>query len=266
MCAKNQPSIALPLAFGSIVLSEETRLVMALQAFFDESGKLADTQNFAFAGCVASQHQWAVIGEEWTKALNAAGRGGIKSVSMKDALSLRGDFAGWNDGARDEFLTSLVERVRPYVEMFVASSMTKSQFDALSQSARKACGNDPAYAGFSGCIKQVLGQTNENELLQICCDNSEEYSVKCLRLYQRMRVRDAEVKKRCVSLAFGEDEMFVGLQLADVHAYCVRRPDSGLPIVAKLRSIIEPQGYKEVIFEHRTGEELADGTIVELGG
>jgi hypothetical protein len=247
--------------FGMIALPNEVRPIMALQAFFDESGKLADTKSCVFAGCVASAGRWAVISEEWAKALNATK--GIKSVSMKDALSLRGDFAGWQDNERDEFLTKLVEKVRPNVEIFVASSMTKSQFDALSVSARKACGNDFVYAGFVGCIKQVLSRTDPSEHLQISYDNSEQYAVECLQLYQKARVRDAEVKRRCASVGFGEDELFVGLQLADIYAYCVRHSSSPMPLVAKLRAIIEPHGYVEDIFEHRQGDDLTDGRIIK---
>jgi hypothetical protein len=90
---------------------------------------------------------------------------------------------------------------------------------------------NPVYCGFEGCVRAAVDSIPRNEphSLQIACDLAEEYSVQILKLFQKLRNRDAEVKRRCHALVFGDDRYIPILQLADMYAYICRAFHAGNP-------------------------------------
>ena len=70
---------------------------------------------------------------------------------------------------------------------------------------------------------------NEPHSLQIVCDLSEEYSIEVLKLFDPLRRRSEEIKRRCHGLFFADDRYVPILQLADMFAYVCRAYHSGNP-------------------------------------
>lgn len=250
-------------SLGNGISFEQEGLNVALQAFFDESGKLCPGSHVAFGGCAALADSWSTISNRWYRILEPHG---ITSVSMKDAMRFKGSFAGWEDRQeeRDSILCDLVKAAVDNIEFFVAFTMSTDEFALLSAREREQFIN-PVYCGFAGCMKQLLDRSSRFEPIQICCDNSEAHSEKFLRLYHDLRRDNPEFKKRCGNITFGEDQSFTGLQLADIHVYCVRHLEWNTgetdPLVAKLMALIEPDGHVVDTFVPHPKRGLASGAL-----
>ena len=64
----------------------------------DESGKLDNTEDVVFGGCMFENSESHRFGERWNKRLDESK---IYSLHMKDAMRLGGNFRGWKDPDRD---------------------------------------------------------------------------------------------------------------------------------------------------------------------
>lgn len=235
-------------------------------AVFDESGKLADSKMVVFAGSVATAERWNVMSEKWNAEM---GRRGIRYLTMKEAMHLRGEFQGRDPKERDELLLTLAESLHSIVGFHVAAPMSNAEFSGLPLHARQLLKN-PQYCGFQACMHaSVAFARNPNLKLALYCDSSEEYSVQCLKLYLKMRRLVAEFKDKCVSLTFSEDEHFPPLQAADMLAYCVRLDytrDSAMPqpVIEKLLSIFGRDGTAHGGLSYTFGMSgLGDGSLSE---
>jgi hypothetical protein len=242
-------------------------LQVAIQAFFDESGRICPGSHVAFGGCAAHHEAWPVITREWLTILKPYG---IDSVSMKDAIRFENSFAGWRCrvNERDDLLCELVRVAMKNIELTTAFCMPADVFSAFSDEQKKAYGS-PIYCGFACIMQQLVERTASlgvDESIQICCDNSQKYAVKCLQLYHQLRQDNKEFKRRCRSISFSEDQNFTGLQLADIFIYCVRSLEwsgsSPDPLVRKLMSIFEPHGYKVDDYICGSDSSLTSGTFV----
>ena len=158
-----------------------------LVACFDESGKLADSKVVAFAGCVGYPSAWADLASAWIKRLSDDG---LSRTSMKEALHFKGQFSSWNKDVkrRDALLTDLAGLIHnaPLVRAF--SVMTTGEFKALPERDKLRLGGDLHYVGFESCVRGILNE-DPSMRLHIACDLSEEYSVKILKLFHKLRLR-----------------------------------------------------------------------------
>jgi hypothetical protein len=234
-------------------------------AFFDESGKLANSEVVAFGGCVGPTNATAEFSHDWEAFLV---HNGLMYTSMKDAMHFRGPYLGWKDnpGKRDAVLRGLAQLLADSKLLMIATPMTTAEFKALPQSQRDKFWNDVEYAGLEACTISVLSQS-PRIFVNAICDLSEEYSEKCVKLFHKLRARDEVIKTRCVAITFADDTRTSGLQAADMIVYCARAnhqrstipPD---PLIDELVSILASHGTSENSFVWRAeGKGLAHGEI-----
>src|ERR1035437_1760672 len=237
-----------------------TRLVMAC---FDESGKLHDSDIVAFGGCVGSPDYIDQFSTQWAERLR---RDGLAYTSMKDAMHFHGPYSRWdgNETKRDAVLRDLTAMIADSELLMISSPMTSAQFKALPPEQRRRLWNDPQYCGFEACIAGIL-KDSQDTALHVVCDLSEQYSEKCITLFNKLRSRNRVVKERCFGISFADDEHHAGLQAADLIAYCARadhqraaRPPE--PIVDALISTLTSHGGEGGWFVYR-----ADGAGIGHG-
>jgi hypothetical protein len=205
--------------------NDEDGLLMAvLHAYFDESGKVSDTTTIAFCGILAYEDDWTGISRTWNIALKDAE---LPYVKMGDAMNWRGPFELWKKGEsnredlRDSLLKGLVEESAKRLYNVGTVPYSASDFKALPEKEKRRY-RDPLYMCFESALKAMVHTAPAKHSIHLCCDNSEEYSGKCLELYQQLRQRNPELKRRFRALTFAEEEDFAGLQLVDIFAYCQR--------------------------------------------
>jgi len=195
----------------------------------DESGKLDNTEDVVFGGCLFENGESHRFGRKLLERLDAAG---IESLHMRDAMRLGGAFRGSKESDRNALLcdlAALAARSRP-TPMLVAAPMSTKEFRALPQDAQQRLKN-PVYCGFEGCVRAAVDSIPQDEAhsLQIACDLAEEYSIQVLKLFHKLRSRSDEVKRRCHAIMFGDDRYIPILQLADMYAYVCRAFHAGNP-------------------------------------
>jgi hypothetical protein len=151
--------------------------------------------------------------------------------------------------------------------MLVAAPMSTKEFRQLPQKDQQRLRN-PVYCGFEGCVRAAVDSIPRNEphSLQIACDLAEEYSVDILKLFHKLRSRDAEIKRRCHVVMFGDDRYIPVLQLADMYAYVCRAFHAGNPAEVILDIIEILTGSRTIVASSRmvysAGEiDLGSGVI-----
>jgi hypothetical protein len=236
---------------------------MTLQVFFDESGKLADQEMVVFGGCLLTTDHSVVMSERWTDALKESG---LSYMSMKDAMNFRGEFENWKkdlsrdvrEAERDALLVRMVSTADYDVKAYPSAGVSTSDFKTLPDEQRKRL-KDPQYCAFEACMNRTIHLVHQADFLHIYCDSTENYAKECIGLYHKLRMRDAEFRKRCVAITFAEDEAFPPLQFADVVAYCVRKQktDSSQvpPVVKDILAIIQGRGAIDDTLTYLLGGE-----------
>ena len=228
-----------------------------LVACLDESGKLPDkAHTVSFGGCVTTQDSWDAFRKPWMSALQEYG---IQYFSMKDALRLEGPFIGWDNriAERDELFRRLTNLTK---EVFrIAAPMSSSAFKTLTDTQQRKLGNDLQYCGFEVALRGILNSF-PNAFLHVVCDLSEQYSEKCIRLYNQLRKDDPNFKEKCVAITFADDTRHIPLQAADLVAYCARadklRDSIELfPIMREMIEILGAHGVETHYYAYR-----ADGS------
>jgi hypothetical protein len=192
------------------------------QAFFDESGKLQDPKNeiVVFGGLAGPSNSAVVFEQKWEACIH---HNHLSCTSMKDAIHFQGPYEAWKDNPtkRDDVLRQLAQLLADSDLFMVSSPMTSAEFKSLPQETRKKLWNDPQYCGFEACLMGVLAQRNDS-VMHVACDLSEEYSEKCITLFNKLRKRNQIIKARCFAITFADDKRSSGLQAADMIAYCSR--------------------------------------------
>ena len=72
-------------------------------------------------------------------------------------------------------------------------------------------------------------EVDVNYRFNLLCDDSEEYSSECLKVYRRFRKLEPGLASKIGSLCFVNDETYPPIQAADLMAFCRRRELEGNP-------------------------------------
>lgn len=194
------------------------------QVYCDESGKLSDSKCVIFAGVLFRESEVAGFSERWSSYLKDAA---IRSLHMKEAIRLEGEFRDWKgrDKDRDALLETLGKLLHDRSVLQVVFTMNVEEFKGLDPTTQNLLKN-PVYAGFDGLLKAIrsraLLHNAPNHKFHLVYDLSEEYSVQCLKLFNRMRMLQQPIAQFFPSIAFADDREFPPLQAADMIAYCAR--------------------------------------------
>ena len=248
-------------------------LMAVLFAYFDESGKVADTKSISFCGVLAYEDDWVGISRSWNSALKDAD---LPYVKMGDAMNWRGPFENWRlsdptrENLRDTLLTQLVKEAVKRTHSIVTIPYSAADFKALSESEKRRY-KDPVYLGFESGMN-VLARAaidHPKNTIHLCCDNSEEYSGQCLSLYQRLRRKNPDLKRKFRALTFAEEADFAGLQLVDIFAYGQReihtQGEGARAIVKDLNALFTEYKNFSRSFQHEwRNKDLGDAESKEL--
>jgi len=243
--------------------SLESTVMMALQAYFDESGKLQDknADHVVFGGIAGKMDEVSVFSRKWQAILGSD----VDHIHMKDAMHFNGAFRGWGnrESRRDEILIECAKVAFENSAMLIVSEMEKKAFHSLAETQRKRLKN-PVYGGFEGCVR-ALAQSFPGHDFNLWYDESQEYAETCLKMYQRMKSMHVNFAHRLPSITFANDEKCPGLQAADMVAYSafvVGRDGSSAPRIVKainstLRKEINGKGH----LLYTKGETLGSGIL-----
>jgi len=236
----------------------------SFQVYTDESGELADSNCVSFAGAILEADDIPAFNRKWKKVLQESG---VTYLSMSEAMNSRGEFRTWKDRTkdRDELLESLAALSHPYSCWYTNSTLDAAKFAKYPEALRKKL-RGIAYAGFEALIKGIAEHPAipHDAHFHLVCDLSETYSLKCLKLFHRLRMMHSVYRLMFTALSFADDHDYPPLQIADMLAYCFRQEYLGTPapIIIRLLSIFRREKrLPKRELEYANGSGLGNGII-----
>lgn len=234
------------------------RLVIA---YFDETKKLQDPgKSVVFGGCAASSQDWEEFTVRWGIALAGTG---ITTVKTSAALAFRDDFYGWREREkeRDELLFRLAILIHDAPILKVTCPMLAGDFESLPLEQRKKL-KDQQYCGFEICVRCIVDSYLATDAFHIACDLTEDYAQGCLSLFNLLRLRRPDFKRRLLAISFGDDTYIAALQAADIVAYCSRAKaewarfgQEPQNIIQRIIELFSSRGTSQKYFVYRAGSD-----------
>lgn len=240
---------------------EEGTPLAVFQVYCDESGKLADSACVSFASIVFNQEEALPFCNRWNAILSGEN---IKYLTMKEAMHFQGEFKGWKDRAsdRDGLLEALASLAWDRCAFLVSSPMITDGFRSLPQLQQQRL-RDLPYAAFETLIAgiaELAKKSGPRDRFHLVYDLSEEYSIECVKLFNRLRRMRGLNRDLFASLSFADDIDFPPLQAADMYAYCERQrameKDESAPIIKRLGEILRKgknTGDRDLVYRSQKG-------------
>jgi len=200
---------------------------MTLSAVFDESGKFNDSEHVVFAGFIGGQPNWVEFTHDWnvrlSKDLPMRGEQNpfLHMVELNRAHKRSED--KYEREKLETLVADLARLICKYAIEGFSNSITIHDFNTLDAAAR-ARHRDPFYYAFEAGVKSIgaSGALGTRDNVMLICDDSDEYCVKCLEAYRRMKLKQPDLLRRVPCITFGDDKQYAPLQAADMYAYCFR--------------------------------------------
>ena len=210
-----------------LFIKEPLIAVATLNIVFDESGKRGSSETVVFAGMYAMETRWRQMQIRWFAEL---AREGVTFWRSVNAAGVDKQFKHFRKRRKDlEALTLRLTQIAcDFASGGVVNAVSVSDFENLSEK-KKEYYKDPWYCAFEAGIKNLVSMEGieSSDLFNFICDDSEEYSSECLKVYRKLRRKDTILAERIGGLCFLDDRKYAPLQVADLFAYCHRKQRVG---------------------------------------
>ena len=200
----------------------EKRLVMALHAFFDESGLNPNEDKvLILAGFLGRVEEWERAANAWDESLNEFPR--IEYFSHRKAQSLEGPFEGWSRGDADAKVRSLARVITRFKLLGVCAGVP---YEALSPRDQRISHSlmglryyDWAFLAATKGVLEYVNRHFSNEKVDFVFDYRKELRA-CISTYYQMRDEFDVDFMRCAGQCNpGNDRDTPVLQMADLLAW-----------------------------------------------
>jgi hypothetical protein len=196
------------------------------RSYFDESGKFKDHRVVSFCGVLASPDSRIAFNEAWDALLRKNQLSAFHtSNALRASRSLSPVIRSESPTERCETLKPFVDCILNNLDLGVSITIDVAGFSKWTPGAKKMVGgnDNPAYVGFMqavGAIKKYA--CRDDDRISVMCDDDEDTALNFYALYRRFKKIDSEMRRKLVSLSFSNDEMYPGLQAADLVAGLMR--------------------------------------------
>lgn len=196
-----------------------------LRTYLDESGHAADPNvtDVSVCGVVASCVQWAEFDSNWKAVLQSFG---VAQLHMKHLAHFQGEYRGWNENKRKEFLGQLFKVIDAHTEGNLAATMPLKIFRSLTPEQQAMLGGDPYYPCFLACV--IGGATCASHLagqIEFVVSEAAGFKGKAMDFYDRCNSTGAPpgIREKLAGISFGTPQGSIPLQCADLIAYEVNK-------------------------------------------
>lgn len=203
---------------------EPEKLVGILHSFFDESGKFQDHEVVALCGFGASELQLRDFDKQWKSQLRRCGMDSLHWVKARR----NGKPLGKNVGPqtlkqRINDLKPFADCVNDYLGIGISLAFEVTGYTSFAQDSKDLLGgvDNPFYVQFLRAVLFLSEFAAKDEGISMVCDEDEDTSWNCYRLYRRVKELDPRARKLC-AIAFANDEFFPALQAADMLSFLCR--------------------------------------------
>jgi hypothetical protein len=208
-----------------------------LQVWLDDSGK-ANPPVFVLAGYFAYADDWIAFAHRWQTLLDVEPR--LKYIKAYEAFGLRGEFKGWEAGARDTRLIQFLTPIFTYCRLSVAFTVDHRHF---ADKRDPVWGFKNAYmftyiSALTGVLRFVATKL-PHETIEIIFDNGVVHPKQAQSAYKELFGRlpkQATDRLARKEPRFEDDKDFNPLQAADLLAHCVRAKYDPNPLYERVRA------------------------------
>jgi hypothetical protein len=139
---------------------------------------------------------------------------------MNDLISLQGPYKalGWETSKRDAVLTDFIDVIRNNIIAGFGVGVDSKYLRSIPKEFQKLIG-DPQMLCFQRILRIVvntLHRVGYQSTITVTFDDCEEYSVRCYRMWSRLRQLSPELGELIPSISFADDCKFFPLQAADL--------------------------------------------------
>lgn len=213
---------------------------LVLWAYFDESGKLANSDFICLAGYICDDG-WECFSKDWEKLLKRFEIPLIHAAKLVRRAKPY-ELLGWDKQKEERVFVEFAKVIRRHLLGGFGIGVDAKFYRSMTLDARKLIGNEDAQDfAFHRLLKLVVKQLQlwkYESSISLTFDFEDQFSVKCMQSLMLLRQQRQEVKNLISSIGFADDEVYYPLQAADLLAYGTYRnlravaPDYFAPLVA----------------------------------
>jgi len=145
---------------------KDSLIMLASNAFFDESGTHDGSEIIAIAGLISNYDAWARFEIEWQGIL--ASKGIKEGFHFSEFIARKGEFDNdWSDDERNAFMQRLCTSVSDNIVIGLATSTFRSEYEAVIPQALKNYLRDPYYFGLYSCLYQLISWPHFKTKIQL---------------------------------------------------------------------------------------------------
>lgn len=203
----------------------------------DESGKFKSLapDYTSLCGYIGSAHEWERFSERWDSIRLA---NSLPPIHVSDMMSFQNEWypkkQEWGEKAeekRNECLERFALLIQQADIRCVGAAVDAAYFRKMPQCEFKRKAEDPYFLSFQQAILASLRCTEllRNNTISLIMDDDQEYSMKCYKLLNKVRLRYPDISKRITGICFVDDNTYPPVQAADMIAYYSRQQLISLP-------------------------------------
>jgi len=198
--------------------------MVALHAYFDESGKQSDHPSISLCAVCASRGRVAKFEDEWTDLLRRYSLTDFHMVKASRCSRKWGNVPKQSLQERIEALKPFADCISENLELGLIQAWDVRGFKAIHPDALAKIGNpnDPYYVAFARAMLALADYAQADDVLSVVCDHDEETAWNCYRHYRGIRKASDKVRKKTASISLADDKYFLALQAADMVAFLTR--------------------------------------------
>jgi hypothetical protein len=213
-------------------LSSKLKLLAVLATRLGYEAAEPSPRVCAVAGYLGSREQWANFAPRWEKAVTEAG---VREFRREDLERGGGEFSGWGEEKRSQFLARLMAIIHESQLEALTSGLALEEFEALSPADKVSltCGRpaDPHVLCFNHCLVEAARRAASHpreEKVGIVFDWNDAIGSAALWHMEELKTLTSEaIRERLGALGFESRLEFPGLQAADLLVFdCFQRAGS----------------------------------------
>jgi len=199
-----------------------------LRSYLDESGDVSDpnVEFIGVGGAISSLEQWEQLEIEWKGVLDKVG---VSDLHMKHFAHFRGEFTGWSEDKRREFLSGLMDIAEKYVYGYIIAIIPKDVWQSLDDAQKSKLSDDPYYPCFIACLigsVEYTRQVGPEEKVELFVANRDGYEGQAHKYWHNSwnsPEAPSGFSARLGSITFASPSSVIPLQVADLVVYeCVK--------------------------------------------
>lgn len=233
--------------------SKPLEAIVALAAFFDDSGTHGPTPYVVFGGLLGTERQWAAFEAAWAALLKEPlpGKPPLRKFATSRCLARRGEFQGYSETERNEVIDRFNSVILDLGLVTVAQAVNKVAWDALVV-GKVADELGPAEGlCFVKCLEKVIELCRQRKPGQPVAMIFDQGIGSRIEGLAQLYLTQSAIYPELRGIGFAKVEEILPLQGADIIAnssYFYAQESAGNPYGPTARKHFEPYILRDLSF------------------